>query len=239
MRLIHLTLIKIIDAAYLCGLDRTPVTIIISAPPGSGKTWATQSISESNLVQYIGGVHSPNEHRKIIGDRAARTRLIINDDLGLSARWNMKEYIATFIMVANGDLEFTMHKQSQHESCNASLILCCTAKHFDRVKDDMKEMGLWDRSIAIDVRLSKETRKNYQINFIEKAAGIYDEYDDRLPPQRTPELRPKQRVKTPQLLEKDVDPRLLRNLSYMSQYLSDEEYIELIDVALNPRKYEI
>jgi hypothetical protein len=239
MRLLHLTLTTIIDVAYLCGLDRTPVTIIISAPPGAGKTWATQSIAESNLVQYIGGVHSPNEHRKIIGDRAARTRLIINDDLGLSARWNMKEYIATFIMIANGDLEFTMHKQSQHESCNASLILCCTAKHFDKVKDDMKEMGLWDRSIPIDVRLSKETRQNYQINFVEKTAGIYDKYDDRMPPQRHPELRPKHQIKTPQLLEKDVDPRLLRNLSYMSQYLSDDEYNELIDVALNPRKYEI
>ncbi len=185
----------------------------------------------------FGTVYSPNEHRKLIADRAARTRLIINDDLGLSARWNMKEYISTFIMVANGELEFTMHKQTQHESCTASLVLCCTSKHFDKVKDDMKEMGLWDRSIPVDVRLSKETRRAYQQSFIDGANC--PGFDDRTPAQRKPELRKKGKKKTPQLLEKDVDPRLLRNLSYFSQYLTDDEYNELIDVALNPRKFEV
>lgn len=240
MRLKYLTLPKIVDVAYLCGIDNTPVFIFISGPTGCGKTWATQSISETNLVCYVGGVYSPNEHRKLLCKDASRTRLLINDDLGLAARWNVKEYIGTFIMVANGELEFTMHKQSQHGRFNCSVVLCCTDDHFDKTAGDMIGMGLLDRFVPIIITLSGRTKDDYRHSFVSRTEeGNKDQIDDRMPPQRTPELRTKNHAKTIPLITKKVDPRMLRNLSYMSQYLTDDEFSELIDVALNPKKFEL
>lgn len=233
MRLHYLTLNKIIDTAYFCGLDNTPVSMIIAAPSGAGKTWSSSAISESDFVLYMTGVSSPNEHRKIIQGAASRTRLLINDDLGLTARWNQAEYYATFCMIADGKIQYTVWRTTHFATTKCSLILCCTRDYYRKNVDMMIEMGLLDRVVPIILGLSDETRKAYQR--YEQKTSIQDSK----PSQRDPIIPEIKTVKTEMLSKKDIDPRLLHNLRRMSQYLTEDETEELIEVAHSNGRFEI
>jgi hypothetical protein len=234
MKLKHLTLNKIVDAAYYCGLDNTPISLIIAAPPGAGKTWSTRSISESDFVMYISGTYSPNEHRKIIKEAAARTRLIINDDLGLTSRWNQAEYYATFAMIADGRIQYTVWRTSHITPINCSMVLCCTFDYYKQNRDKMVEMGLIDRIVPVVLGLSFETRKQYQ-KYREQT-----NIRDSAPLPRNPAEPPNPiTVKTDLISKKDIDPRLFLNLQRLSQYLTEDETIELIEVSHGEGRYEI
>lgn len=234
MKLKHLTLDRIVDAAYYCGIDGTPVSLIIAAPPGAGKTWSTRSISGCDFVMYLSGTYSPNEHRKIVKEAAARTRLIINDDLGLTSRWNQSEYYATFAMISDGRVQYTVWRTSHITPINCSLILCCTYDYYRMNRDKMLEMGLLDRVVPLVMGLSFETRKQYQ---------KYREHTSirsNGPTEREPAEPPTPRtVKTDLISRKDIDPRMFLNLQRLSQYLTEEETVELIEIAHSEGKYEI
>lgn len=221
------------DTAYFCGIDKTPVSMIIAAPPGAGKTWSASALAETDFVQYLCKPFSPSEHRKIIGGNAARTRLLINDDLSLTSRWNAKEYFGTFCMIIDGEVQYTQWKTVHHFHMNCSTVLCCTSDYYNSNIDDMKAMGLLDRLIPVVLGLSNETRKAYQD--YERKSHLFDSK----PVPRNPEFLEVKSVKTELLSKKNIDPRLLRNLRRMSQYLTDEETEELIDIAHSNGRYEI
>jgi len=233
MRLKHLTLNKLIDTAYFCGIDETPVSLIIAAPPGAGKTWSASALAETDFVQYLCKPFSPSEHRKIISQNAARTRLLINDDLSLTSRWNAKEYLATFCMIHDGEIMYTQWKTTYHAHMHCSMVLYCTTDYLHSNFDDMKAMGFTDRVIPIILGLSNETRKIYQK--YEQESHLFDSK----PALRNPEFLEIKSVKTELLAKKDIDPRAFRSLRRMSQYLTEEETEELIDVAHSNERYEI
>jgi hypothetical protein len=232
-RLKYLTLEKLIDTAYFCGIGRTPVFLIIAAPPGAGKTWCTSSISETDFVLYMNKPYSPAEHRKIIAKHAPRMRLFINDDLSLSARWNAKEYFATFCMIYDGEVVFTQWKSTIQAHTRCSMVLCCTTEYYHANRDDMTALGLLDRLIPIVLELSSETRKKYQ-SYIQDTSVF-----DNTPVQRDPVFKDARTVKKGIISKKDIDPRLLLNIRRMSQFLTDDETEELIAVAHSNGKYEI
>jgi hypothetical protein len=232
MRLKYLSLNKIIDVAYMCGIDDTPVSVFIAAPSGAGKTFSARSVMDTDFVQYISDVYSPNEHRHVIVDKAPRTRLFINDDLGKTARWNQKEYFSTFMAVADGELSYTQWHQHQFARTVCSMVLLATTDYYTINKRDMAAMGLLDRVVPVVVGLSQETRHEYQDR-------IRQHLNTREPPRRDPHLYDKGEYKDDLIERKDINPRLLQNLSYMSQYMTDEEFVELIAVAHEEDKYEV
>jgi hypothetical protein len=232
MKLKCLNLAKIIDVAYVAAIDGTPVSILIAAPTGAGKTWAGKAIENVDFVQYINHVYSPNEHRSVIVEKAARTRLLINDDLGKTARWNQKEYFSTFMSICDGELSYTQWKQHQHARMACSLVIICTTDYYVTNSRDMAGMGLLDRMVPIVVGLSQETRKTYQDTIRLHLGG-------RNPPPRDPTLVEKGEFKDDVIGKKDINPRLLQNLSYMSQYLTDEEFTELVAISHDGDKYEV
>lgn len=235
MRLKYLSLTKLIDVAYLCGCDNTPISLLISTPPGGGKTWASKSIQNADFVQYLNHIFSPNEHRATIAGKAARTRLLINDDIGLAARWNQKEFYSTFIMIADGEISFTQWKQNQHAVLNCSLVLLCTLDYYTVNHGDMVAMGLYDRVVPIVVGISQETRRVYQDNIrLRRSSRL-----SRNPPERLPEPLEKGEFKDEMIEKKDIEPRLLQNLAYMSQWLTDDEFSELVSIAHEHNKWEV
>jgi hypothetical protein len=232
-RLQHLTLSRLIDAAYFCGIDSTPISMLIAMPPGSGKTWSTSSIKNANFVQYLNKVYSPNEHRMLIGQAAARTCLLINDDLGLLARWNQSEYYSTLCMVMDGELMFKQFRSLQHAIFKCSVVLCCTSEYYNQNHDNMQGMGLIDRLIPISMNLSKQTRAEYQKS--SQSSSIFESET----PARVPALQEPGLVQDGLISELNLDPRLLRNTRRISRYLTEDELIEMIEVANKPGRYEI
>jgi hypothetical protein len=235
MRLKYLTLNKIVDTAYLCGINNTPVYVILAAPPGSGKTWSTCALEDVDFVHYINMPSSPSEHRKMIGVKGPRTRLLINDDLGLTARWNQAEYFSTFCMIADGKIAYKQFKTLVYAKMNCSLLLCCTTDYFYAHYDEMTSGGLFDRLTPIVLGLSNETRTTYQ-KYIEKSS-IYTVK----PYPRYPIFADERIVKSDLISTKNISPRMLVNIRRLSQYLTEEETDELVSIAHAPDspEYEI
>lgn len=226
MRLEHLTLNTLIDAAFCCGIDRTPVSIILAAPPGAGKTWSTRSIAKINGVRYLSHSTSPNEHRKLIISDAPRIRLLINDDAGqLFTSHRREEFLTTFSSVIDGRIAYTVYKTGHFAYINCSLVLCCTRAQYFDVMEDMEKSGLHSRLIPFIVSLSEETRGMYQKN------ALSERIEPKYTPERSPNLLERHAPKDDILRKCDVEPRLLTNIRIISQYLTDDETIELINVS--------
>lgn len=239
MKLKHLSLKKIVDAAYWCGIENTPVSVLLTLPPGSGKTYSTASLKKIDFVHYIGKPMSPNEHRQEIARNAARTRLLINDDLSLCSRWNAREYFSTFNMVADGEIKYTQYKSTISAITKSSLVLCCTTSYFNDNYVSMESGGLLDRLIVVALGLSAETREAYQKAIFAQPIG------QSIVPPREPEFLTASACdvaieKDIVIQKKNIDPRLLNNLRRISQYLTLEESKELIAVAhAGDREYDI
>lgn len=230
MRLKSLTLAKIVDVAYWCGYNRTPVSLLLAAPPGSGKTWATQSLRGYNRVCYINTGTSPNEHRKLIITEAARTSLLINDDIGYFLN-RREEYFVTFGMIIDGRIAHTVFKTGQFAEMKTSLVLCCTDTQYYDVKDSMVASGLHSRLVPLVMGLSAQTRRAYQQSVLSRPIC-----DTTAPPERRPAPMKCGKPKDEIIAEFDVDPRLISNIRRMSQYMSEAETEELIDIAHRQRK---
>jgi len=225
----HLTLEKIVDAAYFCGIDGTPVSVMIGAPPGSGKTWSTSALSEIELVIYQNTPLSPTQFRKRICKSARRMKCLIVDDLAFIERWDQDQYYNTFNMIHDGEIGHGQYNDEDHAFIKTSMILTCTWDYYHSHKKTMAGCGLMDRVIPCILQLSDETRLKYQeliINSI--TAGSYTGN----PPFRKPTSEGENTgYKSDLLITKNVDPRLLTNLMRISQYLTIEETEELSDMA--------
>jgi len=233
MKLKHLTLNKIVDAVYCCGIARTPVAIILAAPPGTGKTWSTQGIANQTdvpFIQYFTGAMSPTSHRQIILSLADQTRLIVHDDIGLCSRFDQDQLFSTYMMIISGEIEFQQYKTLEYAKINTSVIICCTMAYYADHSKIMQGKGLLDRLLPVVVNLSNETRSEYQ-----RSINIFDDS----PPKREPQIADQTAPKTDILIDNDVSPRWMRSLSKLSQILSDDELLELIAVLNRPMKYEV
>jgi hypothetical protein len=99
----------------------------------------------------------------------------------------------------------------------------------------MAGMGLLDRLIPIVANISKETRMEYQTR------SQNSDIRESEPPTRTPvyEFERVRIVQDDIIREMNLDPRLLRNIRRISQYLTEDELYELIQVANKPGRFEI
>jgi len=225
----YLSLERITDAAFFCGLNGTPVSILIAAPPGSGKTWSTSPLSEIEIVIYQNTPLSPTQFRKRMCKSARRMKCLIVDDLAFIERWDQDQYYNTFNMIHDGEIGHGQFNDEDHAFINCSMILTCTWDYFHSHKKTMAGCGLMDRVIPCIFQLSDETRFKYQDMIIESILnGSYTG----MPPLRLPtDEGVNTGYKHEVLVKKNVDPRLLTNLMKISQYLTTEETEELADVA--------
>jgi len=226
MKLRYLKLETLIDVAYQCGMDGRPVSLYIAAPPGSGKTWASKSLAGYQSVQYYDSAYSPNEYKKFVADKAPGTKLFIHDDLGLSSGWNMKEFVSAWMMMIKGKIDYKHFKTMINAKCTFSMICISTLDTFYEWKDIMQSQGLLDRMLVIQLHLSEETRKKYQLEAQILAETLKQARD---PIARKPELREKHDPAV--LFELDINPRDLTNFLNMSTYLTEPEIKELIAVV--------
>lgn len=233
MKLKHLTLNKIVDAAYCCGIANTPVAVLLAAPPGTGKSWSTQSISDNSdvpFVHYITGAMSATSHRKIVMTRAEQTRLIIHDDIGLCSRFEQEQVFSTYMMIIGNEIDFKQYKTIDFARFNTSVMICCTLAYWSGHAQEIQEKGLLDRLLPVVVGLSKETRTAYQ-----QAINIFDDK----PAKRIPDTTEQHAPQISFLVEQNVSPRWMRSLAKISQFLSADELMELIRVLDNPMRYEV
>lgn len=228
-KLNYLTLEMFVDACYYCAVDKTPVFGYIAGGTGTGKTWSTEALKNETFVKYMNKVYSPQEHRAEIAKNAPRTKLLINDDLGLCSRWNAKDYFSTFIMAMDGEISYTQYKNTMTSTTNFSVVLCSTSTYFDQNRAAMDGMGLLDRMMLFAVGLSEESREIYQRHAIMSMNG-------RHPPIRQP-IRHYTRdmVNNPfPLMDYNLNPRNINNLKHIQKYLDDESMAELIGVVNGP-----
>lgn len=208
-------------------MDNRPVFIYICAPPGSGKTWASQSLSGQTNIEYYSSAFSPNEYLKYIAKIAPATKLLLHDDLGLCAQWNVDPFNSAWMMMLNGKITYKHFKQPITARCNFSLILLSTTDFFGMWYDKMTGSGLLDRMLVIQLNLSEETRVNYQVAAQICADDMLDNCRDA--PLREIHLR--ERHIPMQLCDKNINPRSLKNLLKLSTYLTEDEMNELIAIV--------
>ena len=233
MKLQHLTLNKLVDATYCCGIARTPIAVLLAAPPGTGKTWSTRGISNQSaipFIQYISGTMTPTSHREEILSLADQTKLIIHDDIGLCSRFDQDQIFATYMMIISGEIEYRQYKKLDYQKIQTSILICSTLSYYAEHERTMKNNGLFDRLLPIAVSLSNTTRSDYQ-----KSINIFD---DR-PPKREPQVTEQRAPQTDLLIDNDVSPRWMRSLSKISQFLSEDELLELLGILTRPMKYEV
>jgi hypothetical protein len=233
MKLKHLTLNKIVDACYACGIARTPVAVILAAPSGTGKTWATEAITDQSdipFVQYITGAMSATSHRKKILALADYTRLIIHDDIGMCSRFEQEQIFSTYMMITSGKIEFEQYKTMDYKKIDSSVLICCTVGYWADHLRVIEAKGLLDRMLPVVIGLSEETRKSYQ-----RDLDIFNTDA----PKRLPEIADQHSPLTEIFQKQDVSPRWMRNISKISQFLTEEEVLELIAVLERPMRYEV
>lgn len=235
IQLQHLTLIKLVDAAYWCGVDKQPVFIHIAGEPGIGKTYATQSLEDEHGVTYFMASFSPNEYKEHIKKIAPSTILFIHDDVGRGNPSYTKDFISAFCDITEGHMEFRQFKKNFCADFNFSAVFTSTTAWFYSWKYTLDEMGYIDRVLSLQLDLHPTTKKAYQLSCIDAAI---EESDGR------PKPRKITKIEKHNVLElgsrTDVAPRNLRNLLRLSRYLTIDEFDELITIVRsNKPKYSI
>lgn len=235
IKLEYLKLTTFVDAIYFAGIDGKPIHGLIAGETGVGKTWCTKSISQQRYVQYLSANDSPSEHRKVIIDSSRRTKLLINDDLGLMTG-RIKEYFATFIMAMDGAISHSHFKTKVRSDTSFSLILCMTKDYIEQNRAMLEGMGVVDRMMPLCLGVSDDTRREYQEHQANDLTVTKD------PKQRVP-VRSLGRdlIKNPfPLLDYNISPRNIGNLKIIQKYLSDNEMEELINILHSqPYAYSI
>lgn len=226
MKLKYLKLSSLIDAAYQCGMNNTPVSLYIAGDSGIGKTWAARSVCEYPNVLYYSAAYSPNEYKKFVADKAQGTKMFIHDDLGLSGSYNIRDFIPAWNMMIDGKIDYRHYKTSIARKTNFSIVLISTLGSYYNWYDTMYELGLIDRVLGIKLSLSDETRMNYMINAQNDSETGKD---NNVPEQRKPHLREKHEPLR-DLFTMNISPRYVKNLLRMSMYLNGSEMLELIKI---------
>lgn len=235
IQLKHLTITRLIDAAFMCGQDRQPVFIHIAGDPGIGKTFATKSLESVNGVSYFCANYSPNEYKLHVKEVAKHTLLFIHDDVGRCNPSYVPDYISALCDIAEGHIEFRQFKKNINADFNFSGVFTSTIGWYYRWRDIMSEVGYLDRVLPIQLELHPNTEIAYRNKCNDDALeGLLS--GDPAPRTITP------LVKHPpiDLSNIKVAARNLRNLLRLSCYLDKPEMLELIAVIqADKTKYSI
>lgn len=235
IQLKHLTLVKLIDAAYLCGKDRQPVFIHIAGDTGIGKTWSTKSLEEHEVVTYFSASFSPNEYKYHIKERSKSTRLFIHDDVGRGNPKYMHDFISTFCDIAEGHIEFRQFKKNLNANFNFSAVFTSTSEWYNNWRDVARGMGYLDRVLSLQLELHPSTEKKYQTACFD---SVIEGNLSKDPAQRKVSVIEKH---DPANINRcDINPRNLVNLLRLSCYLTPPELEELINVVIADKpKYSL
>jgi len=235
IQLKHLTLTKLIDAAYMCGKERQPVFIHIAGDTGIGKTWSTKSLEEHEGILYFNGSFSPNEYKYHIKERSKGTRLFIHDDVGRNNPKYTHEFISAFCDLTEGHFEFRQFKKNINADFNFSAVFTSTSEWYNNWRDVARGMGYYDRVLPLQLELHPDTEKIYQMSCLDSVIAGCASKD---PTQRKVELIEKH---APVEINRcDINSRNLLNLLRLSCYLTKEELNELINVVrVDKPKYSV
>ncbi len=225
IQLKHLTIQKLVDAAYMCGKERQSVFIHIAGDTGIGKTWATKSIEEYPGIFYFNGSFSPNEYKYHIKERTKGTVLFIHDDVGRGNPKYTHDFISTFCDITEGHIEFRQFKKNLNIDFNFSAIFTSTSEWYNNWRDVARGMGYFDRVLPLQLELHPDTEKRYQISCLD---SVIEGCASKDPAQRKIKLIEKH---VPvELTRTDINTRNLLNLLRLSCYLTEPELNELINV---------
>lgn len=225
IQLRHLTLTKLIDAAYMCGKERQPVFIHIAGDTGIGKTWCTKSLEEQEGVFYFNGSFSPNEYKYHIKEKAKGTLLFIHDDVGRGNPKYTHDFISAFCDITEGHFEFRQFKKNLNADFNFSAVFTSTSEWYNNWRDIARGMGYFDRVLPLQLELHPNTEKKYQLACLD---SVIEERSSKDPAQRKLEIIEKHAPI--ELTRCDINPRNLLNLLRLSCYLTKLELDELINV---------
>jgi len=235
IQLKHLSLTRLVDAAYMCGLEKQPVFIHIAGNPGIGKTYATKSIERIRGVSYFSASFSPNEYKSHLEVVAKATKLFIHDDVGRGNPSYTKDFISAFCDICEGHSEYRQYKKNFSIDFSFSAVFTSTTRWFYSWKDTMEEMGYIDRVLALPLALSEYTEKKYQEACQDAALeGCLSNEPCQRP------LTEFEKHDVQDFNNMNLNPRNLRNLYRLSIYLDRNEMLELIAVIQADKpKYSI
>jgi hypothetical protein len=235
IKLKHLTLLRLIDAAYYCAQDRQPVFIHISAPPGAGKTYATKSLETISGISYFSANYTPTEYKLHIQAVSKHTQLFIHDDVGRCSSRYVPDYISAMCDIIEGQVEYRQYKKNINVDFNFSTVFTSTSGWFYRWKEIMTETGYLDRVLLIQLDLHPDTEKKYRIICSDDAlAGCCF---DKPQPRKLTEFKKHSSL---ELCDLKIAPRNIRNILRLSYFLDESEMMELIAVVQTDRiKYSI
>ena len=240
MRLQHLTLNALIDAAYLCGAEGKPVKLFIVAPSRAGKTWAGKAIKEVYGVTYFNSSYSPTKYKEFVAKNAGETKLFIHDDTGRLESWNYKAFVAIWCMMADGFVDTRDFGSTSQIPCPFSFILLSTVKQYHAWLNLYQATGLYDRFLPIQLGLSVETRARYNKGVDERAAveDDVDSDDSQEPDPRNPRIFARRIAEKMEGRISDTTHR--EAVARLSRYLTPQETEELVRIVRAPSAvYEI
>jgi len=235
IQLKHLTIPRLVDAAFLCGRDKQPVFLHIAGDPGIGKTYSTKSIKAVHGVTYFSASYSPNEYKGHIKEVSKHTMLFIHDDVGRGNPSYTKDFISAFCDICEGHTEYRQYRKNLSSDFNFSGVFTSTTAWFYNWKDVMQEMGYLDRVLPIQVELHPDTEVLYRNACMDAALEGCLSNEPAL--RKITDLEKHDPM---ELYSMKVAPRNLRNILRLSCYLSREEMLELIAVIQADKpKYSI
>ncbi len=236
IKLKHLTIPKLVDAAFMCGKDRQPVFIHIVGDPGIGKTYSTKSIDQIPGVNYFCANFSPNEYKIHVKTVAQHTQLFIHDDIGRCNPSYVPDYISAVCDLSEGHIEYRQFKKNINSDFDFSVVITSTSGWFYRWKDIMTETGYLDRILPIVLVLNSDTEKAYKNACSDDA--MQNGCISSEPAQRP--LTVFKKHASLGLWNVNVAARNIRNILRLSSYLDEPEMMELIAVIQADKpKYSI
>ena len=235
IQLKHLTLPRLIDAAYMCGLDRQPVFLYIAAEPGTGKTYSTKSLETVNGVTYFSASYSPNEYKLHVKEVAKHTLLLLHDDIGRCNPSYAQDYISAFCDITEGHIEFRQFKKNINADFNFSAVFTSTLGWFYKWRDVMAETGFMDRVLPIQLELHPNTEAAYRTKCTD------DALEGNLSNDPCPRAITNLKKHSPmELYNVKIASRNIRNVLRLSCYLEEPEMIELMQIIQSDKpKYSI
>ena len=256
MKLHHLTLEVLVDAAYHCGAMHERANLYIAAPTGTGKTIATRTLREVKGISYLFGKFTPSEYVKTLG-KVGSSHLLIHDDIGRIEKRYFQDLISIWSMM--GEDDGAVHVQDYGRNltaqCTSSVVLISTLEQQHNWFTPFADSGLSDRFLPLRLKIS-DTTKGKHLAYLQKVADDLDKKweeaqawglgaswcDDEdiagAYPSREPGVM--QRHKAMDITDVGLSSRHSRILIYLSRYLTPPQLGELVRVVTEPSAvYEI
>lgn len=256
MKLHHLNLELLVDAAYRCGQVHEKVNLYIAAPSGTGKTIATRTLREAKGVSYLFGKFTPSEYVKAL-DKARNKSLLIHDDIGRIEKRYFQDLVAVWGMMGDEDgvVQVKDFGKDLVAWCPYPVILISTLEQQHKWFSIFSDSGLYDRFLPIKLQISPQTLAKH-LKYLQDFADALDKKwedaqawhldaswcDEEDVNREYPKRDPKElaRHKAMDITPLSLSSRHSRSLLALSRYLSPEAMGELIQIVRSPSPvYEI